>query len=230
LSAARLDLNSHPELIKNWGQINLNLNDYNSDRMEISTILWLPDFTDWWRQQEATHSKYADLSNVAGDILSITPDGIGVKASFSLGRDGIGWRQLKGTGKTPGEKLVVRQFARAHSGLLAGDDQVLDPNSTDTDVEMKREAEEKKLHRMAKVCDFLEMWQGSQILQATKKEPHAQNKQMTAIGYISDTAEIIKASWSNFLVKVLLHLNCRKHHLCHQICLQRTALEDKLKY
>jgi hypothetical protein len=42
------------------------------------------------------------------------------------------------------------------------------------------------------------MWQGSQTLQATQKEARAQNKQMTAIGYISDTEEIVKASWSNF--------------------------------
>jgi len=42
------------------------------------------------------------------------------------------------------------------------------------------------------------MWQGSQNLCATQKESHAQNKQMTAVGYISDTEEIIKASWSVF--------------------------------
>jgi hypothetical protein len=65
-------------------------------------------------------------------------------------------------------------------------------------MEMKREVEKKKLHRMAKVHDFLEMWQGSQNLRATQKECHAQNKQMTAVGYISDTAEIVKAFWSNF--------------------------------
>jgi len=63
---------------------------------------------------------------------------------------------------------------------------------------MKREAEEQKLHRMAKVHDFLEMWQGSQNLRATQKESRAQNKQITAVGYISDTEEIVKASWSNF--------------------------------
>jgi hypothetical protein len=51
---------------------------------------------------------------------------------------------------------------------------------------------------MAKVHDFLEMWQGSQTLHATKKESRAQNKQMTAVGYISDTEEIVKASWSLF--------------------------------
>jgi hypothetical protein len=31
----------------------------------------------------------------------------------------------------------------------------------DNDLEMKKEAEEWKLHRMAKVHDFLVMWQGS---------------------------------------------------------------------
>jgi hypothetical protein len=31
-------------------------------------------------------------------------------------------------------------------------------------MEMKREADEKTLHRMAKVHDFLEMWQGSLTL------------------------------------------------------------------
>jgi hypothetical protein len=69
---------------------------------------------------------------------------------------------------------------------------------TENDSEMKKEAEERKLHTMAKVHDFLEIWQGSQNLCATQKESCAQNKQMTAIGYISDTEEIIKACWSLF--------------------------------
>jgi hypothetical protein len=63
---------------------------------------------------------------------------------------------------------------------------------------MKKEAEERKLHRMAKVDDFLEMWQGSQNLRPTQKESRTQNRQMTAVGYISDTEEIVKASWSLF--------------------------------
>jgi hypothetical protein len=65
-------------------------------------------------------------------------------------------------------------------------------------MEMKREAEQKKLHRVAKVHDCLEMWQGSQILRVTQKECRTQNKQMTAVGFISDTKEIVKASWSPF--------------------------------
>jgi len=51
---------------------------------------------------------------------------------------------------------------------------------------------------MAKVHDFLEMWQGNQNICTTQKESHAQNKQMTAMGYISDTEGIVKASWSLF--------------------------------
>jgi hypothetical protein len=63
---------------------------------------------------------------------------------------------------------------------------------------MKKEAEERKLHRMAKVHDFLEMWQGSQNLCATQKESRTHNKQMTAVEYILDTKEIVKSSWSLF--------------------------------
>jgi len=50
LTAARLYLNSPPEAAKNWGQINPNLNDYHSDRMEICSTFWIPDITDWWRR------------------------------------------------------------------------------------------------------------------------------------------------------------------------------------
>jgi hypothetical protein len=100
LTAAMLCLNSPPEAPKNWGQFNPNLNDYHSDPMEISCTFWIPDITDWWQQQEETHSKYANLSNVARNIFSIIPHGVGVEASFSLGRDVNGWRQSKTTGET----------------------------------------------------------------------------------------------------------------------------------
>jgi len=104
-------LNSLLELPLNWGQINPNLNDYHSDPMESSSTFWLPDINDWWRQQEEMHSKYADLSNVARNIFSIIPHGVGVEASFSLGRDVIGWRQSKTTGETLCKNVVVRQSA-----------------------------------------------------------------------------------------------------------------------
>jgi len=198
LTAARLYLNSPPEAPKDWGQINPNLNDYHSNLMEISCTFWLPDITDWWRQQEEMHSKYAELSNVARDIFSIIPHGVRVEASFSLGQDVIGWRQSKTTGETLRKKVVVSQFSRANNEILAGTNLELDTTMTENDSEMENEAEERKLHGMAKVHNFLEMCQGRQNLPAIQKESRTQNKQMTAVGYISDTEEIVKASWSLF--------------------------------
>jgi hypothetical protein len=135
---------------------------------------------------------------VARDIFSIIPHGVGVEASFSLGRDVIGWRQSKTTGETLCEKVIVRPFAQANNGILAGTDPELDTINIENDSEMKKEAEKRQLNRMAKVHDFLEMWQGSQHLRATQKESRAQNKKITAVGYISDTEEMVKSSWSLF--------------------------------
>jgi len=197
-TAPRLYLNSLSELSQNWRQINPNLNDNHCDPVEISSTLWILDITEWWHQQEEMHSKYADLSNVACDISSSIRHGVGVKANCSLGQDVIGWRQSKTTHKTHHEKVIVRQFSWSNTAILAGNETPLDTTNTENDLEMKSEAEEKKLHRMAKVHDFLEMWQGSQNLCATQKEFHCQNKQMTAVGYISDAREMVNPSWSNF--------------------------------
>jgi len=111
LTAARLYLNSLPEAPKNLGGINPNLNDYHSDPMEIRSTFCIPDITDWWHQQEETHSKYADLSNVARNIFSIIPHGVGMEASVSLGRDVVGRRESKTIGETLRKRVVVRQFA-----------------------------------------------------------------------------------------------------------------------
>jgi len=98
--------------------------------MKISSKFWMPDITDWWRQQEEMHSKYADLFNVVRDIFSIIPHGVRVESSFSLGRDVIGWRQSKTTGDSIREKVVVRQFARANNGILAGNETESDTTNT----------------------------------------------------------------------------------------------------
>jgi len=124
------------------------------------------------------------------------PHAVGVYASFSVGQDIIGWRKSRTTGTTFRNELIVRQLARANNGILEGADPVLDTMNTKPKLEMKNQAEDRKLHRMANVHDFWEMWQGSQNLGATQQESHAQNKQMTAVGYISDTEEIVKASRS----------------------------------
>jgi hypothetical protein len=87
-----------------------------------------------------------------------------------------------------------------------------------------------KLHRISKVHDFLEMLQGSQTLPATQKESHTQNKQMTAIGYISDTEEIIKPSWSNFHHDGAAAFKLSEKLPVPPALSSRTSLEDKLNY
>ena len=94
--------------------------------------------------------------------------------------------------------MVEREFSRANNGILAVDNPVSDMTNTENDLEMKKEAEETTLHRMAKVHNFLEMWQGSHNLYATQKESRAHNKQMTPFRYISDMEGIVNASWSLF--------------------------------
>jgi len=61
---------------------------------------------------------YADLSNVARDIFSIIPHAVQVVASFSLGRDVIGWRPSETAGETLRKKVVVRQFAPSINGIF----------------------------------------------------------------------------------------------------------------
>jgi len=107
---------------------------------------------------------------VAHNILSIIPPGVRVEASFSLGRDVISRRQSKSTGETFWERVVVTQFAQANNGIFAGNYTALDTTETENDLELHNEVEERTLPRMAKVHNFLEMWQGSQNLCATQKE------------------------------------------------------------
>jgi hypothetical protein len=198
LTATTLYLNSPPEAPRRWGQINPNLNDYHTDAMEVSSAFWMPDITDWWRNQGILNTKYTDLDDVACEIFSIMPHGVGVEASFSLGRDVIGWKQSKTTGQTLSEKVVVHQFARSNAGLLAADILITHPLDPDNDAEIKKEAEQKKPQRTAKVHDFLEMWLGSENLHSTQKAMHTQNPQMTAMGYISDTEETVESCESAF--------------------------------
>jgi len=167
---------------------------------------------------------------VACDIFSIIPHGVGVEASFSIGQDVIGWRQSKTTGETLREKVVLRQYAPANDGILAGDNPVLDTTEAENDIELKREPEERKLHGMAKVHDFLEMWQGSQNLRATQRESRTQNKQRTAVEYISDTKEIVNASCTNFQHNGAAAFKLLQRSPRPPLCLQRTSLGGEHKY
>jgi len=78
-------------------------------------------------------------------------------------------------------RVVVRQFTRANNGIIAGADPELGTMTTENDMQMNKEAEDKTLHRMANIHDLLKMWQGSQNLRATQIEFRAHNKQITAM-------------------------------------------------
>jgi len=197
LTAARLYLNSSAELPLNWWEIYLNLNDYQSDPMEISSTFWLPDITNWWQQQGETHSKYADLSNVALDMFSIISHGIRVEASFSLGRDVTGWRQSNTSGEPLWDKMLYESLLEPIADYWLATTQYWVQTALIKKGRWRERRRRRSLHRMSKVYDFLEMWQGSQTLRGRRNKSGAHNKQLTAVGYISDTIEIVKASWSN---------------------------------
>jgi len=90
----------------------------------------------------------------------------------------------------------VRQLGGANIATLVSDDLALGTTEPENDLERKRQGEASKLRRMGKVHNGLKMWQGCECRCATLKESRAQNKQMMAVGYISDTEEIVKQSWS----------------------------------
>jgi len=209
LTTARHYFNSPPTAPKHWGQIIPNLNDYNSDLMEISVTFWIQDIADRCCQPQETHSMYVDLRNVKHDRLCIISNGVRVEVSFPFVLDVIGGRQSTTAGDTLCGKVALRQFTRANNRILAGANPELHTINTENDLEMKKEAERNELHRMVEVHYYLEknhwilynnaesfMWQGSQDLCATQKESRAQNHQMTAIWFISDTEKIVKATWS----------------------------------
>jgi hypothetical protein len=74
----------------------------------------------------------------------------------------------------------------------------LDAPDSEYDKELKREIEERTLHRMAKIQNVVEMWKGCQHLHDTLTESHTEDTRMTAIGYILDAEEIVTTSWTNF--------------------------------
>ena len=90
----------------------------------------------------------------------------------------------------------MRQFDRANNEILAGYETAPVFSHSENYTEMDNEAEERTMRRMAKVHDFWHMWQASQNLRATQETSRTQNKEMTAAGSISDSEEIVKASWS----------------------------------
>lgn len=96
--------------------------------------------------------------------LSVVPHSVRVEANVSLGCDVISWRHPKTTGNTVQVKVIVRQFAGANNGTLAGDYPAFNTTETENDLELQKEVKQKKLHGIAKVYDLFVRWQGSENL------------------------------------------------------------------
>jgi hypothetical protein len=84
------------------------------------------------------HSKYANVSIVACDRVTIIQSGVGVKASISLSQDLISGRLSKTTSKTLHKCVVAQQFGQANNGIFAGNDLALHTTNTENVLEMKR--------------------------------------------------------------------------------------------
>jgi len=199
LTAVRLYSNLPPEAPKNWGQINPNLNDYHSDPIEISSIFWRPDITDWWRQPVDTQSKYTDPSNVVRDTLSIIPHRVRVEASISLGGDLIGWRQSITTGETLRKKVVVRQFAGGNTWILAGGDPASDTTNTENNLGIKKKAV--LLYDLRGSRSYPEITELTHRLQSHSRRLIHESLLSTATGFRNH-----ELAWSSMKFQTLMYL------------------------
>jgi len=64
------------------------------------------------------------------------------------------------------KKVIVWQSARANNMMLVGINLELHSNNTENNSKMKNDAVQMKLHRFAKVHNYLQMKQGSQNIYA----------------------------------------------------------------
>jgi hypothetical protein len=100
--------------------------------------------------------------------------------------------QSQTTGETLWNKVVLSEFPHGNTEISAGDCAALDITDIECHLEFKNEEEQRKLHPMANIYNFLQMWQGSQSLGATQKESRSQKTPRTDIGYILHAEDIIK--------------------------------------
>jgi len=198
--------------------------------MEIRSTFWLPDITDWWCQQAETHSKYANCSNVARNIFSIILHRVGLEASLSLGRAVRGWRQSQTTGDTLPENIVVWQFAPANDGVWAGADPELDSTNTENVFEMMKEADKGKCTGWPRFPTLWRCGRAAKTYVLPRRNLALKRRRWPLWDPYRTRNRSSKHCGHSFHMMVQLHSNCQKDLLCHHLCLQRTSLEDELKY
>ena len=167
------------------------------DPEEVTASFWYPDVGGWWYNQEKMLGEYRDLAKMARDIFSVMPHGVGVEASFSLGRDVIGWRQSKTSGITLQQKVVVRQWARSNDGLFPEEIGMLD--ISDNDNEEKRQKEDRKLNQLASIKDFITFTNESRARKSYQRQVRqTKDTSIAGFGYISDSEEYYDVDWNEF--------------------------------
>jgi hypothetical protein len=179
-----------------FGQTNPGGDDTDGDTNPdlASGCFWSASVAAWWKHQVTHVTEYAPLSQMARNIFAVMPHGVGVEASFSLGRDVIGWRQARTSGATLQQKVVVRQWARSNSGQLA--DASID-RLTQNDAAAKAKAEQLKLRKLASLTDFLYWSKKSQQFRSAQKVLEKEGRKRGK-GYISDEEEFFPTTWDQF--------------------------------
>lgn len=167
-----------------------------NDPEEITASFWYPDVAGWWLKQETTMGEFRDLAKMARDIFSVMPHGVGVEASFSLGRDVISWRQSRTNGITLQHKVVVRQWARSNNGLLP--EEVSRSMKTDINTDEQQRREDKQLNQLASMKDFLSFKRQSDNMRSMQRELKGRDVSISGLGYISDEADGGVEEWSGF--------------------------------
>jgi len=81
-----------------------------------------------------------------------------VEVSVTFGQDVIDSSQSKPTEYTLSEKVIVRYSASANNGISGGDNPTLDVTTTEDNLQLKRQAEDITLHKIANMHCVLDMW------------------------------------------------------------------------
>ena len=166
------------------------------DPEEVTASFWYPDVAGWWMKQERRMGDYRDLARMARDIFSVMPHGVGVEASFSLGRDVISWRQSRTKAATLQQKVVVRQWARSNDGFLP--DEVKKSLEGDNDEDERQKKEDERLNQLASMRDFLMFKKESQNRRSMQKKLKGKDVAVSGLGYISDEDDGWDEKWSSF--------------------------------
>jgi len=229
LTAARLYLNSPPEAPKNWGQINPNLNEYHSDPMEISSTFCIPDITDCWRQQEETHSKYANLSNVAHDIFSIIPHGVRVEASFPLAKVLLGGGSQKPQARPFAKKSLSGSLLEPITRFWQALTEIWIPHTPKMARQWRKRRRKGNCTELPRFMTFWRCGRAAEIYVRPRMNLALKTSRWPPYDTFRTLKRALKHPGHSFNMMLRLHSNCQKDHLCHQLCLQRTSLENELR-